>query len=78
MALEEIANAIPVSVGKDDESELRREWRINVNTGDLRGVAYRYRGGANGRKVAYYIGKREKPNEFNEIYKEFQEWRGAN
>jgi len=66
------------SVGSEkvaNTSGLRREWRINANTGDLRGVYYLHRG--KDRKPAYYIGKREKPDEFNKIYPAFEAWRRA-
>jgi len=56
-----------------DREKLRREWRINPDTGDLRGVYY-VRPGKE-RTPVYYIGRRENPEEFWKIYPEFLEWK---
>lgn len=83
------SNVTPVSVGNsvgntgdgiantpetaNTSNRMRREWRINAKTGDLRGVYFLYRG--KDRKPAYYIGKRENPDEFRKIYPAFEAWR---
>jgi len=57
--LAELQNLQPVSlqtIGTD--AELRREWRINANTGGLVGVVFRERN--KGRKAVRYVGKRSK------------------
>lgn len=41
-----------------NQAELRREWRINANTGSLMGVVFRERN--KGRKAVRYVGKRSK------------------
>lgn len=57
--LAELQNLQPISLQSiGNEAELRREWRINANTGGLVGVVFRERN--KGRKAVRYVGKRSK------------------
>jgi hypothetical protein len=56
---------------------LRREWRINANTGELRGIAFRETVGS--RRCVKYVGKRGTyRDEFARYTDVFGEWRRTN
>jgi hypothetical protein len=69
------ANAISVTVGKVG-NQPRREWRINANTGELRGIVWRTRNKE--RDVVRYVGKRKNPHDYALHKSVFDEWRRAN
>jgi len=69
-------NINPLATVGKVKSGIRREWRRNPNTGDLRGV-YFLEANA-GRAKVLYIGKRTSPERFNRFLPEFEIWRKNN
>jgi hypothetical protein len=83
--LEGLEKYAPGSVGNQDEKSvgsvgtgvgLRREWRINASTGELRGVLWRDKN--KDRKGRFYVGKRYHHEELKKYQTIYEAWRGAN
>jgi hypothetical protein len=57
------------------QAELRREWRVNANTGNLIGVVFRERN--KDRKAVRYVGKRSKGERKEEYQRYANGFRGG-